>query len=124
MQKLKPGRAKPDFLVPGEPGGLGPTQSQFLAPKFKIYVKIMYCEHFLNFEIFWLLVIFETLSSQKCPFLVNFDKNLFLPPSSTQINKSCSKFDLELFVKHFLSICVDDGGKNGFLSKLPKNGHF
>ena len=61
LKKLKPGRARPDFLVPGGPGGLGPTQGQFLAPKFKIYVKIMYCEHFLNFEIFWLLVSFETL---------------------------------------------------------------
>ena len=79
MKKLKLGGARPDFLVPGGPGGLGPTQGQFLAPKFKIYVKIMYCEHFLNFEIFWLLVIFETLFSEKCPFLGNFDKYLFLP---------------------------------------------
>ena len=59
-------------------------------------------------------MIFGTLLSRKCPFLVNFDKNLFLPPSSTQINKSFSKFDLELFVKHFLLICVDDEGKNVF----------
>ena len=47
-----------------------------IGPKLKIYVKIMYSEHFLVFEIFWLLVIFETLFSEKCSFVVNFDKNL------------------------------------------------
>ena len=121
---MKPGRARPDFLVPGGPGGLGPTQGQFLAPIFKIYVKIMYCEHFLFFEIFWLLVIFETLFSEKCQFLGNFDKYLFLPPSSTQISKSGSNFNLKLFLEHVLSICVNNGGKNRYLSKLLKNGHF
>ena len=95
-----------------------------IGPKLKIYVKIMYSEHFLFFEIFWLLVIFETLFSEKCPFLGNFDKYLFLPPSSTQISKSGSNFNLKLFLEHFLSICVDDGGKNRYLSKLLKNGHF
>ena len=95
-----------------------------IGPKLKIYVKIMYSEHFLFFEIFWLLVIFETLFCEKCPFLGNFDKNLFLPASSTHITKSGSKFNLELFLWHLLSICVDDGSKNRFLSKLPKNGHF
>ena len=34
--------------------------------------------------------------------------------------KNNSKLDLE----HFLVIFVDNGGKNRFLSKLPKNGHF
>ena len=52
-----------------------------IGPKLKIYVKIIYCEHFLFFENFWLLVVFGTLFSEKCQFLGNFEKNLFLPPS-------------------------------------------
>ena len=95
-----------------------------IGPKLKIYVKIIYCEHFLFFENFWLFMIFGTLFNRKWPFLGNFDKNLFLPASSTQITKSGFKFNLELFLWHFLSICVDDGSKNRLLSKLPKNGHF
>ena len=51
-----------------------------IGPKLKIYVKIMYSEHFLFFEIFWLLVIFETLSSQKCPFLGNLTKKTVFAP--------------------------------------------
>ena len=62
-----------------------------IGPKLKIYVKIMYSEHFLFFEIFWLLVIFETLFSGKCPFLDKFDKNQFLPPSSTHMDKKALK---------------------------------
>ena len=50
-----------------------------IGPKLKIYVKITYCDHFLFFEIFCLLMIFGTLFSEKCQFLGNFDKNLFLP---------------------------------------------
>ena len=92
-----------------------------IGPKLKIYVKIMYSEHFLFFEIFWLLVIFGTLFSEKCPFLGNFDKYLFLPPSSTQISKSGSNFNLKLFLEPLLVICVYDGGKKKFLLKLPQN---
>ena len=29
-----------------------------------------------------------------------------------------------MFLEQIWSICVGDGGKNRFLSKLPKNGHF
>ena len=91
-----------------------------IGPKLKIYVKIIYCEHFLFFENFWLLVIFGTLFSEKCQFLGNFDKNLFLPPLSTKITKKCSKFNLELFVEHFLSICLMMGAKTGFCQNCPK----
>ena len=107
-------------MVPGVPSGLGLTLISLFGPKLKIYVKITYSEHFLFLEKFWLLLIFGTLFSRKCPFLGNFDKNLFLPASSTQITKSGSKFNLELFLWHFLSICLGDGSKNWFLSKLPK----
>ena len=75
-----------------------------IGPKLKIYVKIMYSEHFLFFENFWLFMIFGTLCSEKCQFLGNFDKNLFLPPLSTKITKKCSKFNLELFLEHILSM--------------------
>ena len=108
------------FQLPDEPAHLEVPWELLFELKLKIYVKIIYSEHFLFFEIFWLLVIFETLFSEKCPFLGNFDKYLFLPPSSTQISKSGSNFNLKLFLEHFLSICVDDGGKNWFLSNLPK----
>ena len=119
------------WILPGDSTGQGqpgvcqghlevPWECQ-IGPKLKIYVKIIYCEHFLFFENFWLLVVFGTLFSEKCQFLGNFDKNLFLPPSSTQITKSGSKFNLELFLEHFLSMCFDDEGKNRVLSKLPKN---
>ena len=86
----------------------------------KIYVKIKYYEHFLFLENFWLLLIFWTLFIEKCQFLVNFDKNVSLPPLSTKITKKCSKFNLELFLDHILSIWFVDGGKNRILSKLPK----
>ena len=112
------------FQHPGEPAHLEVPWELLFELKLKIYVKIIYSEHFLFFEIFWLFMIFGTLFSRKCPFLGNFDKNLFLPASSTKITKSGSKFNLELFLWHFLSICVDDGSKNRRLSKLPKNGHF
>ena len=117
-----------DSQVRGQPGvSQGhlevPWECQ-IGPKLKFYVKIIYSEHFWFLEFFWLFMIFGTLFSRKCPFLSNFDKNLFLPQSSTHMNKICSKFNLELTLGHFLSICVDDWGKNRFLSKLPKNGHF
>ena len=112
------------FQHPGEPAHLEVPWELLFELKLKIYVKIIYSEHFLFFEIFWLFIIFGTLFSEKCPFLGNFDKSLFLLPSSTQITKSGSKFNLKLFLEQIWSICVDDGGKNRFLSKLPKNGHF
>ena len=92
-----------------------------IGPKLKIYVKIIYCEHFLFFENFWLFMIFGTLFSEKCQFLGNFDKILFLPPSSNHMDKICSKNNSKLNLEHFLVIFVDNGGKNRFLSKLPKN---
>ena len=92
-----------------------------IGPKLKIYVKIIYCEHFLFFENFWLLMIFGTLFSEKCQFLGNFDKILFLPLSSNHMDKICSKNNSKLNLEHFLVIFVDNGGKNRFLSKLPKN---
>ena len=95
-----------------------------IGPKLKIYVKIMYSEHFLFFEIFWLLVIFGTLFCEKCPFLRNFDKYLFLPPSSTHMNKKCSKNNFKLKLEPLLLISVDDERKNRYLSKWPKNGYF
>ena len=95
-----------------------------IGPKLKIYVKIIYCEHFLFFENFWLLVVFGTLFSEKCQFLGNFDKNLFLPPSSNHMDKKCSENNSKSNLEPLLFICVDDGGKNKFFSKLPKNGHF
>ena len=79
------------FQYPGEPAHLEVPWELLFELKLKIYVKIIYSEHFLFFEIFWLLVIFETLFSEKCPFLSNFDKNLFLTPSSTHMDKNCSK---------------------------------
>ena len=63
--------------VGGEP--LEAPREYQIGPKLKIYAKIMYSEHFLFFEIFWLLVIFETLLCEKCPFLGHFDKYPFLP---------------------------------------------
>ena len=93
-----------------------------IGPKLKIYVKIICCENFLFFfENFWLLVIFGTLFNEKCQFLGNFDKILFLPPSSNHMDKICSKNNSKLNLEHFLVILVDDGGKKRFLSKLPKN---
>ena len=102
--------------------------------KLKIYVKIIYLEHFSFLKIFWLFVIFGTLFCRKCPFLGNFDQNLFffgnfdlnllLSLSSIQINKIWSKFHLKLFSGDFVFICVDCWSKNWFWSKLPKNGHF
>ena len=71
-----------------------------------------------------MLVIFDTLFSGKCPFLGNFDKNLFLPPSSTQITKSGSKFNLELFLELFCPYVLMMGAKTGFCQICPKNGHF
>ena len=112
------------FQLLGEPAHLEVPWELLFELKLKIYVKIIYSEHFLFFEIFWLFIIFGTLFSEKCPFLGNFDKSLFLLPSSTQITKSGSKFNLELFLWHFLSIFVDNVSKNRLLSKLPKNGHF
>ena len=91
-----------------------------IGPKLKIYMKIMYSEHFLFFEIFWLFMIFGTLFSEKCPFLGNFDKNLFLPPSSTQITKSGSKFNLELFLELFCPYVLMMGAKIGFCQICPK----
>ena len=89
-----------------------------IGPKLKIYVKITYCDHFLFFENFWLLMIFGTLFSEKCQFLGNFDKNLFLPSSSKHIDKKCSKNNSKLILEQLLVIFVDDGAKNRFLSKL------
>ena len=80
------------FQHPGEPTHLEVPWELLFELKLKIYVKIIYSQHFLFFEIFWLSMIFWTLFSEKCPFLGNFDNNLFLPPSSTQITKSGSKF--------------------------------
>ena len=92
-----------------------------IGPKLKIYVKIIYCEHFLFFENFWLLLVFGTLFSEKCQILGNFDKNLFLPPSSNHMDKKCSKNNSKLNLEHFLVIFVDNGGKDTFLLKLTKN---
>ena len=108
------------FQLLGKPAHLEVPWELLFELKLKIYLKIVYSEHFLFFEIIWFFIIFGTLFSRKCPFLGNFDKNLFLPPLSTQITKSGSKFNLELFLWHFLSIFVDDGSKNRLLSKLPK----
>ena len=94
------------FQHPGEPAHLEVPWELLFELKLKIYVKIIYSEHFLFFEIFWLFMIFGTLFSRKCPFLGNFDKNLFLPASSTQITKSGSKFNLELFfMAFFVHMC-------------------
>ena len=60
-------------LVSGGPLGV------FFGWKLKIYVKIIYFEHFVFLGKFWLLMIFGTLLSKKCPFLGNFDQNQFLP---------------------------------------------
>ena len=92
-----------------------------IGPKLKIYVKITYSEYFLIF--FWFLMIFGTLFSRKCPFLGNFDKNLFSPQSPTRMNKKCSKNNSKLNFEPLLVICIEDGGKNRFLLKLPKNGY-
>ena len=97
-----------------------PWESLF-GPKLKICVKITYYDHFLFLEKFWSLSIFGTLFSEKCQFLGNFDKILFLPPSSNHMDKICSKNNSKLNLEHFLVIFVDNGGKNRFLSKLPKN---
>ena len=88
----------------------------------------MWKSHILSILYFlkkiWLLMIFGTLFSEKCPLLGNFYQNLFLPLSSTQMNKIWSKFNLELLSVHFWFMCVEDLGKNRFWSKLPKNGRF
>ena len=112
------------FQQPGEPAHLEDPWELLFVLKLKIYEKIRYYEHFLIFEFFWLLLIFETLFSEKCPFLGNFDKYLFLPPSSTHMDKKCHENNSKLNLEPLLVICVDDGGKNTFLSKLPQNGHF
>ena len=112
------------FQHPGEPAHLEVPWELLFELKLKIYVKIIYSEHFLFFEIFWLFMIFGTLFSRKCPFLGNFDKSLFLLPSSTHMDKKCHKNNSKLNLEPLLVICVDDGGKNRFLSNLPKNGHF
>ena len=112
------------FQLPGEPAHLEVPWELLFELKLKIYVKIIYSEHFLFFEIFWLFMIFGTLFSEKCPFFGNFDKSLFLLPSSTNMDKKCHKNNSKLNLEPLLVICVDDGSKNRFLSKLPKNGHF
>ena len=60
-----------------------------IGPKLKFYVKIIYSEHFWFLTIFWLFMIFGTLYSKKCQFLGIFDQNLFLPQSSTHMNRIC-----------------------------------
>ena len=112
------------FQLPDEPAHLEVPWELLFELKLKIYVKIIYSEHFLFFEIFWLFIIFGTLFSEKCPFLGNFDKSLFLLLSSTNMDKKCSKNNFRLKLEPLLLICVDDGGKNRYLSKLPKNGYF
>ena len=79
------------FQLPGEPAHLEDPWELLFVLELIIYVKIKYSEHFLIFEFFWLLLIFETLFSEKYPFSGNFDKNLFLPPSSTHMDQKCSK---------------------------------
>ena len=76
---LKPGWAR---AIPTTRGGSlvsGGPLGVFFAWKLKIYVKIIYFEHFVLLGKFWLLMIFGTLLSKKCPFLGNFDPNQFLP---------------------------------------------
>ena len=112
------------FQHPGEPAHLEVPWELLFELKLKIYVKIIYSEHFLFFEIFWLLVIFDTLFSGKCSFFGQiWQKPVFAPIINTYGQKS-SKNNSKLNLEPLLVICVDDGGKNRFLSKLPKNGHF
>ena len=61
---------------------------------------------------------------KNCPFLVNFDKSLFLLLWLTHLNKNSPRLNAKLIFAHFLFTCVNHMSKNRFLSKLLKNGQF
>ena len=72
----------------------------------------------------FLLPIFQTLFSENCCFLDNFDQNLFLVQKCKDTYKSGAKNDFKLIFCHFLSISLHYWTKNRFWSKLSKKGQF
>ena len=67
---------------------------------------------------------FVDFVSRNCPFLHNFDKNLFLIIWLIHVNKKCGKISFALSLGLFLFKCVSHISKNKFLSKLTKNEQF
>ena len=71
-----------------------------------------------------LLVIFETLFTENCPFSDNFDQSLFLVKLLKGFFKSCLEVNLRLNFDQFLQILCHDLTKNKLWSKLSENGQF
>ena len=69
-----------------------------------------------------LLLIFQTLFTEYCPFLHNFNQNLFLAKSLNGLYKECAKISLKLIFGQFLLKPLSGLAKNKFWLKLSKNG--
>ena len=80
--------------------------SYFLSWNWKSMWK-SYSEHFLFFEIFWLLLIFGTLFSKKCPFLGNFykKKTIFARIINTNNQKWIQIQFRIVFMAFFVHMC-------------------
>ena len=78
-------------MLPGGLGHLGPTQSSNIDLKLKIYVENTCFEHFIFTLEKILLLIFQTLFTENCPFFDNFDQNLFLHELQNDFDKNGSK---------------------------------
>ena len=89
-------------MLPGDLGHLGPTQSSHIDLKLKIYVENTCCEHFIFTWEKFLLLIFQTLFTENCPFFDNFDQNLFLHESRNDFDKNGPKVNPDLIFELLL----------------------
>ena len=76
------------------------------------------------FRSFWLLMIFGTLFSKKCPFWANFTQTNICPNHQHIWTKIDLKTILIWFLEDFVSYVLLNGAKTDFDQNFPKMGIF